>query len=771
MSGIEAAFEKAVRWLHGKRIFGAGMMREKPVRRLMEETAAYLAKGIERGIEEETPSEAMVSSLRESAGVFSGFKTFHEMKEAAAMLLDERGNLKPFEQFSKDVQTINEAYNKHYLRTEYNFAVQSAQMAARWEDQQDDGGGRYLLQYRTAGDSKVRPAHQALNGITLPASDPFWDKYYPPNGFNCFPAGTLVLMGNGEWKSIEQVNKGESVIGGSGQRKFVTGTHVRAFNGEMACILTKRGTVSCTPNHRFLTARGWVSAGELQPGDILIQVGKVGAFDVVVNAIHNMHALVRNGFMSLIRKRESIGALTINGKIKFGQEKVHDITSNRFSEIKCDIQGGKEVGHDLFAWTRRKTQSRKVFRMRPPGANGAGNGFLAHIGAEERGTCFQFFRDLANQFTVRFGFALSDMFSGKGKFMIGLGKSFARGFPPFRVVDPLRGHGLTATTGGESTMPDQFGDTPIVDSPQGADISITPKFFDISKLYGIPNIHTLDSFHPFYKFVGQTFLHTEYILVIGKSTEKVSTLVYNLSVEEDESYVIPVGIVHNCRCTVAKVRAAKYPATDSAEAMKAGDKATEGKYAEMFRFNPGKRRAAYPAYNSYTIAKCATCKKNGFNLAKVPSNELCAACPIIRECAGDIAKSRAAIERKHYLREMKPLLKKKVTLEVDGTPRSVGFSKEGNKHLYSDTFGRSSVLKKEDLAGLDKVLAGSTYVKSAEIDPTHPKTWAKRFHYFKGEIGGKTVYLNVAEAEFENKSGKKKYDRFLYSVTDKIKSE
>ena len=27
-SGIEAAFEKAVRWLHGKRIFGAGMMRE-----------------------------------------------------------------------------------------------------------------------------------------------------------------------------------------------------------------------------------------------------------------------------------------------------------------------------------------------------------------------------------------------------------------------------------------------------------------------------------------------------------------------------------------------------------------------------------------------------------------------------------------------------------------------------------------------------------------------------------------------------------------------
>ena len=83
VSGVESAFEKAMKWLHSKRIFGAGMLKEKPVRRLIEETAAYLSKGIERGIIQESPSEEIVSSLRESAGVFSGFKTFHEMKEAA----------------------------------------------------------------------------------------------------------------------------------------------------------------------------------------------------------------------------------------------------------------------------------------------------------------------------------------------------------------------------------------------------------------------------------------------------------------------------------------------------------------------------------------------------------------------------------------------------------------------------------------------------------------------------------------------------------------
>lgn len=203
--------------------------------------------------------------------------------------------------------------------------------------------------------------------------------------------------------------------------------------------------------------------------------------------------------------------------------------------------------------------------------------------------------------------------------------------------------------------------------------------------------------------------------------------------------------------------------------MKAGDKATEGKYAEMFRFNPGKRRAAYPAYNSYTIAKCATCKKNGLELAKVPANELCAACPLIQECAKDIAKTQAAIQRKYYMREMKPLLKRKVALEVEGTPRNVGFRKEGNKHLYSDTFGRSSVLKKKHLAGLDKVLAQSVYVKSSESLSHERKDDIRRFHYFKGEIDGKTVYLNVAEFDSKNAKGMVSTKYFLYSITDRIR--
>lgn len=129
-------------------------------------------------------TEAMRQRLTRSDYIFSGLKTFHELNEAFPSLLDENGNRKSFEQFYNDVQKIDKTYNQNYLHAEYNFVHASAEMAAKWEQYAEDGD-RYNLQYRTAGDDKVRPEHAALNGVTLPMSDPFWETYYPPNGWNC----------------------------------------------------------------------------------------------------------------------------------------------------------------------------------------------------------------------------------------------------------------------------------------------------------------------------------------------------------------------------------------------------------------------------------------------------------------------------------------------------------------------------------------------------------------------------------------------------------
>ena len=129
-------------------------------------------------------SDAMRKRLQRSDYIFSGMKTFHELNEAFPSMLDENGNRKTFERFLNDVRKIDNTYNSSYLRAEFNFVQSSAEMAAKWEGFMEDGD-RYNLQYRTAGDGKVRPEHAALNGVTIPPSDPFWEEYYPPNGWNC----------------------------------------------------------------------------------------------------------------------------------------------------------------------------------------------------------------------------------------------------------------------------------------------------------------------------------------------------------------------------------------------------------------------------------------------------------------------------------------------------------------------------------------------------------------------------------------------------------
>lgn len=139
---------------------------------------------LDSGFEQVKMSDKMRESLQKSDWMFSGIKTFQELNEAFPQLTDEDGGRKPFERFLNDVRKVDETYNSNYLRAEYNFAQASAEMAGKWERIEEDGD-EYLLQYRTAGDDKVRPEHASLNGVTLPPSDTFWDEYYPPNGWNC----------------------------------------------------------------------------------------------------------------------------------------------------------------------------------------------------------------------------------------------------------------------------------------------------------------------------------------------------------------------------------------------------------------------------------------------------------------------------------------------------------------------------------------------------------------------------------------------------------
>lgn len=204
-----------------------GLMEDPAVTGFIEEHSGILDSGF-AGVE---MSDTMRSRLEESDYIFSGLKTFHELNEAFPSLLDEDGSKKPFERFLNDVQKVDETYNRNYLRAEYNFAGASAEMAARWENYEKDGD-EYYLQYRTAGDDKVRPEHAALNGVTLPMSDPFWDEYYPPNGWNCRCNVVQVLKDtNAPTDRDEAYRRAQNALGKDtkGMFRFNSGKQEKTF--------------------------------------------------------------------------------------------------------------------------------------------------------------------------------------------------------------------------------------------------------------------------------------------------------------------------------------------------------------------------------------------------------------------------------------------------------------------------------------------------------------------------------------------------------------
>ena len=173
-------------------------------------------------IPHEVPDE-MRTYLEKDVFIFSGLKTHTQLTEARSKLKDEQGNIRPYYQFEQDILKLNNTYNRNYLEAEYQFAVQSAQSAANWANLQTDTS-RYWLEYRTAGDERVRQSHAALAGICLPKDDAFWTEYYPPNGWRCRCTAVEVLARENTQSNPETAKKaGEAAttqIGKSGKNKL-----------------------------------------------------------------------------------------------------------------------------------------------------------------------------------------------------------------------------------------------------------------------------------------------------------------------------------------------------------------------------------------------------------------------------------------------------------------------------------------------------------------------------------------------------------------------
>lgn len=750
----------------GNAQFSIDLLSTPQVREFVESHASVL----DSSFESVPMSDAMRRRLRRSDYIFSGIKTFHELNEAFPSLVDENGERKSFERFLNDVRSVDTTYNANYLRAEYNFVAASAEMAAKWEMFMQDGD-RYHLQYRTQKDDKVRPEHAALDGVTLPPSDSFWEEFYPPNGWNCFVKGTPVLTAAG-WMPIEKVSSGMTVIGGSGEYRTVIGTHAKTVNEELVRVITKRSRTTCTQNHRFLTHKGWVAAGCLNPGDILVQVGEVSSLDIFVNAIHNTAALAKYCMVSLIRKRKPVSSLTVDDYPKFGDKKINNVYAAKIALLEWKLYCREVVAQCRLHGTEREFCRTHPLGMGVPRCNAVVDCFAHSYGIVKRTRGFKFFSDIADKLAVGLRFALTHVKSLPGKLAVGASKGCSCYGSSGRIVNPLRSDSFATMPYTNTKFPEKPADRAPVDAPMGGEPTDAALFGVVSPFRGISYIDAFNGFNSFFDFLRRTFFHTRYNIVEAKvTTKKAVNKVYNLSVDTDESYIVGSGIVHNCRCTVVQVRKSKYPATPHDEAMRLGDEALQRDSKGIFRFNPGIEQKTVPDYNPYTIRRCSTCPiaKGGKGrkfAAFVPDNEVCKACVIFHQCAGDAEKSAAAIERKHYLKEMEHLLNvTKAKAVASGSPINVRFTTYGNKHLFSDTFGRSRVLTKDDLKNLDSILGNATYIGESGL--THPRSdGVQYFYYFRATLRGKEIRLNVAKKVYHRPNGQIETSFYVYSVND-----
>lgn len=131
------------------------------------------------------PDDDFRNAIKNNNEVFSAFKVHRMQVDMSARLLDSNGNLKPFEQWAKDVQPIADHQVRSWLQTEYDTAIIRAHQAADWK--QFEREKDILPNLKWMPSTSIHPGadHQVFWGTIRPIDDAFWNMHRPGDRWNC----------------------------------------------------------------------------------------------------------------------------------------------------------------------------------------------------------------------------------------------------------------------------------------------------------------------------------------------------------------------------------------------------------------------------------------------------------------------------------------------------------------------------------------------------------------------------------------------------------
>ena len=157
---------------------------------------------IEAEVEYNIPDDVYTAALEQNLFHFSAAKTLAEVQELNQVFRES----KSYGEFKARAAEITRTFNDRWQRTEYRTAVQVAESSSIYRRLRRRADIFPYWVYRTVGDDRVRPSHAALDGLTLPASDPAWRKIFPPNDWNdrCWVEGIMADEFEGDLKEEQE---------------------------------------------------------------------------------------------------------------------------------------------------------------------------------------------------------------------------------------------------------------------------------------------------------------------------------------------------------------------------------------------------------------------------------------------------------------------------------------------------------------------------------------------------------------------------------------
>jgi hypothetical protein len=424
---------------------------------------------------------------------------------------------------------LSEAHEETIYRTMVQSAYSDGQMKVLQHPYVRSGFP--YVRYTAIDDSRVRPEHLAMekHGIDGTAwyriDDPVFQLFRPPWSWNCVPWYSQIYTDRG-LLPISEVRVGDLVLTHRSRFRRVSGTYRREGISELVAVQLESGALCrATGEHRFFTKRGWVEASLLNVFDEVYQIENATApYLIVLKVDDGLQAEdFDNGLVSI-----AIGAsgifLNFDADRKRREVEVKPKWKGLLVEHKFDTPLG-ECRSECLLVTAHTDNAVKVHQWISPDRFAAARDHLR----TNLGTTGSTVNPILS----------SDLFDS------------------LRVRSVMDRIGLSNRAQRDTSACEKPLERPIGDSCRSGDVSDTNLLLKVVRhdrldTAGI-NRQTCLGLVEVSGITFWLFPHNCNCSPVCSKIKSVSRFswghpVYNLAVEEDESYLCDRVFVHNCRC-------------------------------------------------------------------------------------------------------------------------------------------------------------------------------------------------------------------------------